>query len=68
MNLYQMMQRLKLNPMNMRSRRCNIPPNVNMQDPDAIIEHLMNTGQVNQSMYNNANQQLKQLKKQNNMM
>lgn len=68
MNLYQMMQRLKLNPMNMLSRRFNIPPNVNMQDPDAIIEHLMNTGQVNQSMYNNANQQLKQLKKQNNMM
>jgi hypothetical protein len=63
-----MMQRLKLNPMNMLSRRFNIPPNVNMQDPDAIIEHLMNTGQVNQSMYNNANQQLKQLKKQNNMM
>ena len=50
------------------SRRFKIPQNVNMQDPNAVIEYLMNSGQVSQDMYNRANQQLAQMKKNNNMM
>ena len=62
MNLYQMMQQLKQNPMSMLSKRFNIPQNMS-NDPNQIIQHLMNTGQISQSQYNMANQQLKQLRK-----
>lgn len=68
MNPFQMIQRLKQNPMGMLSKRFNIPQNVNLQDPNAIIQHLMNTGQVSQDAYNWANQQAKQMQKNNNMM
>jgi hypothetical protein len=68
MNPFQMIQQLKQNPMGMLSKRFNIPQNVNLQDPNAIIQHLMNTGQVSQDAYNWANQQAKQMQKNNNMM
>lgn len=67
MNPIQMIQMLKQNPMAMLSKRFNIPQNVNTQDPNAIIQHLMNTGQVSQDMYNAANQQLNAMKKNNKM-
>jgi len=68
MNPIQMLSQLKQNPMALLSRRFKIPQNVNMQDPNAVIEYLMNSGQVSQDMYNRANQQLAQMKKNNNMM
>lgn len=68
MNPFQMIQQLKQNPMGMLSRRFNIPQNVNLQDPNAIIQHLMNTGQVSQEQYNQANQQVKKMQNNNNMM
>ena len=68
MNPIQMLSQLKQNPMALLSRRFKIPQNVNMQDPNAVIEYLMNSGQVSQDMYNRANQQLAQIKKNNNMM
>lgn len=69
MNIFnQMLSRLMQNPMAMLSRKYKIPPNVNTNDPDAVIEYLMNSGQVSQGMYNMANQQLAQMKKNNNMM
>ena len=67
MNPIQMIQMLKQNPIAMLSKRFNIPQNVNTQDPNAIIQHLMNTGQVSQDMYNAANQQLNAMKKNNKM-
>ena len=67
MNPFQMLSQLKHNPMALLSRRFKIPQNVNMQDPNAVIEYLMNSGQVSQDMYNRANQQLAQMKKNNNM-
>ena len=67
MNPIQMLSQLKQNPMALLSRRFKIPQNVNMQDPNAVIEYLMNSGQVSQGMYNMANQQLAQMKKNNNM-
>ncbi len=68
MNPFQIMNQFKQNPMALLSRRFKIPQNVNMQDPNAVIEYLMNSGQVSQDMYNRANQQLAQMKKNNNMM
>ena len=50
-----MLQQLKANPINfLKQRGFNIPENLN--DPNAIIQHLMNSGQINQSQYNQARQ------------
>ncbi len=46
-NLY---QQLKNNPVQFLSRRFNIPQNIN--DPNDIIQHLLNTGQVSQEQVN----------------
>ena len=51
MNLY---SQLKQNPMQLLSQRFNIPQNINIQNPNEIIQHLLNTGQVNQSQVNQA--------------
>lgn len=51
MNMY---QQFRQNPMQMLNRRFNIPQNVNMSDPNSIIQHLLNTGQVSQDQVNNA--------------
>lgn len=53
-NILGMLQQLQTNPMEMLSKRFNIPQDVNVNDPNAIIQHLMNTGQVSQQAYNNA--------------
>jgi hypothetical protein len=37
----------------------NVPDNVN--SPEAIIQHLMNSGQINQSQYNQARQMAQQM-------
>lgn len=48
-NLY---QQLRQNPSQILNRRFNVPLNVDMSDPNAILQHLMNTGQVNQNQIN----------------
>lgn len=53
-NILGMLQQLQSNPMAMLSQRFKIPQDLNVNDPDAIIQHLMNTGQVSQQAYNNA--------------
>ena len=53
-NILGMLQQLQTNPIEMLSKRFNIPQDVNVNDPNAIIQHLMNTGQVSQQAYNNA--------------
>lgn len=63
MNPFQMMQQLKANPMALLSKRFNIPQNIG-NDPNQIIQHLMNTGQISQAQYNAANQQARNLMKQ----
>lgn len=47
MNLY---QRFRQNPMQMLSMRFNIPQNIN--NPNDIVQHLLNTGQITQSQVN----------------
>jgi hypothetical protein len=49
MNLY---QQLRQNPMQMLSRRFNIPQNLDMSNPNDIIQHLLNTGQITQNQVN----------------
>jgi hypothetical protein len=49
MNIYNQMRQ---NPMQILSRRFNIPQNVNMNNPNDIIQYLLNTGQVSQSQVN----------------
>lgn len=50
-NLYQQMRN---NPMQLLSRKFNIPQNVNQTDPNEILQYLLNTGQVTQSQVNQA--------------
>ncbi len=48
-NLY---QRLRQNPMQVLSQRFNIPQNIDLSNPNDVIQHLLNTGQVSQSQVN----------------
>lgn len=52
-NMLSMLNQLKQNPMSMLGK-FNISQNVNLSDPNNIIQHLMNTGQISQQAYNNA--------------
>lgn len=52
MNMY---QQLRSNPAQLLARRFNIPQNINLSDPNEITQHLLNTGQITQEQYNNAN-------------
>ncbi len=55
-------QSLKQNPMQfIMQKKFNVPQNI-MNDPNAIIQHLMNTGQVSQQSYNDAVRKIGQLK------
>jgi len=51
-SIFQIYQQLRQNPMQMLARRFNIPSNVNINDPNSIIQHLINTGQVTQQQVN----------------
>ena len=51
--LSQMLQILQQNPVQfLQSRGLNVPQDLN--NPNAIIQYLMNTGQVSQQQYQNA--------------
>ena len=52
MNVMQMYQQFRQNPMAMLNQRYNIPQN--LTNPNEIIQHLLNTGQVTQSQVNQA--------------
>lgn len=54
-NPMQMLQALMGNPAQiLRQRGLNVPANLN--DPNAIIQHLMNSGQITQAQYDQARQ------------
>jgi hypothetical protein len=55
-NIIQMYNQLRKNPMSILTKRFNIPDSVNMNDPNAIIQHLINTNQVSQTQVNNCMQ------------
>jgi len=58
-SMAQLLQQLKANPMAVLSRRFNLPQNMN--DPNAIIQHLVQTGQVSQEKVNAAFQQAQRM-------
>lgn len=49
-NMLSMLSQFKQNPMAMLSRRFNIPQDMN--DPNQILQHLLNSGQVSQEQVN----------------
>lgn len=55
-NIFQMLHQLKSNPAQfLMSRGLNVPQNI-MNDPQAIMQHLLSTGKVNQQQVNEAYQ------------
>ena len=62
-NILSMLQQLQSNTFQMLSQKFNIPQDLNVKDPNAIIQHLMNTGQVSQQAYNNARNMAMNFKK-----
>ena len=63
MNMMQMLQSFKANPAQfLLQRKLNVPQNM-MSDPNAIINHLLRTGQVSQEAYNKAYSMAKQFGK-----
>ena len=63
MAVMQMLQQFKANPMQMLMQsRFNVPANL-MSDPNAILQHLLSTGQVNQQQMNAAYQMAQNYRK-----
>ncbi len=52
LQLMQMLTQIKSNPMAILSQ-FGIPANI-ASDPQSVIQHLMNNGQISQSQYDNA--------------
>lgn len=58
-----MLQQLKANPLQfLLQRRMSIPQGVAMNDPQAILNHLVQTGQVTQDQINRAYQMAQQMR------
>ena len=59
-NIMRALQMIQTDPVQfLAQRRINIPQNIS-NDPNAIIQHLLNTGQISQQQYNNANNMARQ--------
>ena len=59
-NFMSQLQMLQRNPMQfLMQRRFNVPQNM-MNDPNAIVQHLLSTGQITQAQYNQANSMARQ--------
>lgn len=62
-NILNLLQSFKQNPLPMlMSRRFNVPQSM-AGDPNAILQHLLSTGQVSQEQINRAYQQMGQFKR-----
>lgn len=62
-NPLQMLQQLKANPMQfLMQKRMNLPQGMSMNDPQAILNHLLQTGQVSQQQINQAYQMAQRFK------
>lgn len=59
-NIMQMVQQIKANPVQFfMQRKLNVPQNM-MNDPNAIVQHLLTSGQVSQEQVNRAYQMAQQ--------
>ena len=55
MNPMQLLQSLKANPVQfVMQRKFNLPHDINANDPNAIINHLLKTNQISQQQINQA--------------
>lgn len=54
-NMPAMLQQIKADPIGLLSQRFNLPANIS-KNPQDIIQHLLNSGQVSQAQVNNAMQ------------
>lgn len=62
MNFMQMLSQFKANPMQMLlQNKLNVPQSM-VNDPNKIINHLLQTGQVSQEAVNNAYQMMQRFK------
>ncbi len=61
MNMMKMFQQFKSNPMQMLSKRFSIPNGIN--DPNEILQHLVNTNQVSQDQINQISQMANMFKR-----
>lgn len=61
-NLAQILNQVKSNPMQfLMQNKLNVPQNI-ANDPNAIIQHLMNSGKISQADYDRAVQTAKQMR------
>ncbi len=61
-NIMEAVQTLKQNPMQfLMQKKFSVPQNM-ANDPNAIIQHLMNTGQISQQKYNQIMQMVGQMR------
>ena len=62
-NFMSQLQALRQNPVQfLMQRRFNIPQNI-ASNPNEIVQYLLNTGQVSQAQYNQANAMARQFMK-----
>ena len=58
-----MLQQFKANPLQfLMQRRMNIPQGIPMNDPQAILNHLVGSGQISQQQINNASQMMQRFR------
>lgn len=58
-----MLQQFKANPLQfLLQRRMNIPQGIPMNDPQAILNHLVGSGQISQQQINNAYQMMQRFR------
>ena len=58
-----MLQQFKANPLQyLMQRRMNIPQGIPMNDPQAILNHLVGTGQISQQQINQAYQMMQRFR------
>ena len=63
MNIFGILQQFKANPMQMlMQRRLNVPQQIS-GDPQAILNHLLQTGQISQNQVNQAYQMMQGFKR-----
>lgn len=54
-NIFGMLQQLKANPMQfLMQQKMQLPEGFSTNDPQAILDHLLKTGQISQQQINNA--------------
>lgn len=59
-SIMSMLQQLKSNPAALLAKRFNLPDGI-QNDPQAIVQHLVSSGQVSQAQINRAYQQAQQM-------